>query len=64
LIQTGHRIDSSVASQRFDFFLSFGSLNKLNWLTAPRRPYRVEEGNIFNLLSVIGYRLFVFPDNH
>jgi peptidoglycan-N-acetylglucosamine deacetylase len=47
LIETGHRIDSSVASQRFDFFLSFGSLNKLNWLTAPRRPYRVEEGNIF-----------------
>jgi hypothetical protein len=55
LIQTGHRIDSSVASQRFDFFLSFGSLNKLNWLTAQRRPYRVEEGNIFNLLSVIRF---------
>ena len=47
MIETGHRIDSSVASQRFDFFLSFGGLNKLNWLTAPRRPHRVDEGNIF-----------------
>jgi hypothetical protein len=46
LIETGHRIDSSVASQRFDFF-SFGGLNKLNWLTAPRRPYRVDADNIF-----------------
>ena len=63
LIETGHRIDSSVASQRFDFFLSFGGLNKLNWLTAPRRPYRVEEGNIFNLLSVIGYSFFLITIN-
>lgn len=47
LIETGHRIDSSIAAQRFDFFLSFGGINKLNWLTAPRRPYRVDETNIF-----------------
>ena len=47
LIETGHRIDRSVAAQRFDFFLSFGGLNKLNWLTTPRRPYRVDEINIF-----------------
>jgi len=47
LIETGHKIDSSVASQRFDFFLSFGSVNKLKWLFAPRLPYKVNPNNIF-----------------
>ena len=47
LIETGYKIDSSVASQRFDFFLSFGSTNKLKWLTAPRLPYRTDSNNIF-----------------
>ncbi|MCB0570521.1 MAG: polysaccharide deacetylase family protein [Phaeodactylibacter sp.] len=47
LIESGYRIDSSVASQRFDMFLSFGGRKKLRWLTAPRLPYRVDEGNIF-----------------
>jgi len=47
LIETGYKIDSSVASQRFDFFLSFGSRNKLKWITAPRLPYRTDENNIF-----------------
>lgn len=47
LIESGYRIDSSVASQRFDMFLSFGGMKKLNWLTAPRLPYRVDENNIF-----------------
>ena len=47
LIETGHKIDSSVASQRFDFFLSFGSRNKLKWLFAPRLPYTVDINNIF-----------------
>lgn len=47
LIESGYRIDSSVASQRFDMFLSFGGIKKLNWLTAPRLPYRVDENNIF-----------------
>jgi len=36
---TGFFIDSSVASQRFDGPLSFGSKKKLNWLLAPRLPY-------------------------
>lgn len=40
LIETGHKIDSSVPSQRFDFFLSFGSRKKLKWLTSPRLPYK------------------------
>ena len=47
LIETGFRIDSSIASQRFDFFLSFGSKQKLNFLTAPRLPYRTKTNNIF-----------------
>lgn len=47
LIETGFRIDSSIASQRFDFFLSFGGKQKLSFLTAPRLPYRTKHNNIF-----------------
>ncbi|MGK9369473.1 polysaccharide deacetylase family protein [Melioribacter sp. Ez-97] len=47
LLETGFRIDSSVASQRFDFFLSSGSVNKIKWLLTPRCPYRVNYYNIF-----------------
>ena len=75
LIETGYKIDSSVASQRFDFFLSFGGFNKLKWLTAPRMPYRVDPGNIFKkgdsslievplsalFLPYVGTTMRVFP---
>ena len=47
LIEAGYKIDSSVASQRFDMFFSFGSLKKLNWLIAPRLPYVSDMNNIF-----------------
>lgn len=47
LIEAGYRIDSSVASQRFDMFMSFGGRKKLNWLKAPRLPYRADAQNIF-----------------
>jgi len=47
LLETGFKIDSSIASQRFDFFLSFGSKQKLSFLTAPRLPYRTNRNNIF-----------------
>lgn len=47
LLETGFRIDSSIASQRFDFFLSFGSKQKLSFLNAPRLPYRVNRNNLF-----------------
>jgi peptidoglycan/xylan/chitin deacetylase (PgdA/CDA1 family) len=47
LIETGYKIDSSVASQRFDMFLSFGGIKKLNWLTAPRLPYRTSSKSLF-----------------
>jgi peptidoglycan/xylan/chitin deacetylase (PgdA/CDA1 family) len=39
LAEAGYKIDSSVPSQRFDFFLSFGSIRKLKWIFAPRQPY-------------------------
>ena len=39
LEETGFKTDSSVASQRFDGPMSFGSKEKLKWLHAPRKPY-------------------------
>jgi len=42
----GFKIDSSIPSQRFDFFLSFGGLKKLRWLMAPRMPYYVSENDL------------------
>ncbi len=47
IIDAGYKTDSSVASQRFDMFMSFGGLKKLKWLFAPRLPYRVKDTNIF-----------------
>ena len=38
--------DSSVASQRMDQLMSFGTKNKLGWFTAPRAPYRTEIHNL------------------
>ena len=39
LEETGFTTDSSIASQRFDGPLTFGSKRKLKWLVAPRSPY-------------------------
>lgn len=65
LIESGYKIDSSVASQRFDFFFSFGSATKLNWLTAPRKPYKTDPNNIFKKgsgpLVEVPLSAFVFP---
>lgn len=47
LAETGYLIDSSVASQRFDMFLSFGGIKKLRWLTAPRLPYHTRPDSLF-----------------
>lgn len=47
LEESNYKIDSSVASQRFDMFMSFGGLKKLNWLTAPRLPYRTSKDSLF-----------------
>ncbi|MCU0284998.1 MAG: polysaccharide deacetylase family protein [Acidobacteria bacterium] len=46
LVEAGFKIDSSVAPQRFDMFLSFGGINKLKWLSAPRFPYRTDINNL------------------
>lgn len=75
LAETGFLIDSSVASQRFDMFLSFGGLKKLRWLTAPRLPYRTQADNLFKkgngplvevpltalLFPYVGTTMRVFP---
>lgn len=45
--EAGFKVDSSVASQRFDMMFSFGALKKLHWITAPRKAYFVKEDNIF-----------------
>lgn len=46
LMDTGFKIDSSVAPQRLDMFMSLGSRNKLKWLRAPRKPYHVMKDNL------------------
>ncbi len=46
LVETGFKIDSSVAPQRIDMFMSLGSKKKMVWLKAPRTPYFVAENNL------------------
>lgn len=43
----GFKTDSSVASQRFDALLSYGSRRKLGWLFSSRRPYYMDYKNPF-----------------
>jgi peptidoglycan/xylan/chitin deacetylase (PgdA/CDA1 family) len=75
LIESGYKIDSSIAAQRFDMFMSFGGIKKLNWLTAPRLPYRTSVGSLFkkgsspiveiplsaSLLPYVGTTMRIFP---
>jgi len=46
LVENGYLIDSSIASQRFDFMMSFGTTNKLKWLAAPRKAYKTNGSNL------------------
>jgi hypothetical protein len=46
LEETGFQSDSSVASQRFDGPLTFGSKKKLKWLIAPRKPYMLSYDSV------------------
>lgn len=46
LVEAGFKIDSSVAPQRIDMFMSLGSKKKLAWLKAPRTPYFVDDENL------------------
>lgn len=75
LEESEYLIDSSVASQRFDMFMSFGGLKKLNWLFAPRLPYRANKKSIFkkgnskiievplsaSFIPYVGTTLRIFP---
>lgn len=47
LREAGFKIDSSVSSQRLDMFFSFGSVNKLRWITSPRQCYFTQQDNLF-----------------
>lgn len=47
LMEAGYSIDSSIASQRFDLFMSFGGVKKLKWLLSPRLPYRTSVESLF-----------------
>jgi len=46
LEETGFKSDSSIASQRFDGPLTFGSKKKLKWLVAPRKPYVISHDSV------------------
>lgn len=46
LIETGFKVDSSVAPQRADMFMTLGSRKKMVWLTAPRTPYYVASDSL------------------
>ena len=46
LVRNGFKFDSSIASQRFDAFLSFGGRSKLRWIGAPRRAYRTKPDDL------------------
>jgi len=65
LNETGFKIDSSVASQRFDLFFSHGGIKKLKWLVSPRNPYKTAPDNLFktgdgNIVEV-PLSAFIFP---
>ncbi len=76
LAEANFLIDSSIASQRFDMFMSFGGLKKLKWLAAPRKPYRTKTNNLFSkgngdiveipisatLLPYVGTTMRMFPN--
>lgn len=46
LIQTGFKIDSSIAPQRIDTFMSFGFKNKIYWVFSPREPFFTSKDNL------------------
>jgi peptidoglycan-N-acetylglucosamine deacetylase len=45
LKKTGFKIDSSIASQRFDGPMTSGALKKLKWMVSPRKPYHMSRKN-------------------
>lgn len=65
LEETGFATDSSIASQRFDGPLTFGSKRKLKWLIAPRLPYHPSYDSIVKKgvsgVLEIPISAFIFP---
>jgi len=75
LAEADYKIDSSIASQRFDMFMSFGGLKKMKWLFAPRLTYRTNEMSLFKkgnssivevplsalVLPYVGTTMRIFP---
>jgi peptidoglycan/xylan/chitin deacetylase (PgdA/CDA1 family) len=65
LNETGFKIDSSVASQRFDLFFSYGGIKKLKWLISPRNPYRTAHDSLFKKgngkIIEVPLSAFIFP---
>jgi len=75
LIDAEYKIDSSVASQRFDMFLSYGGIRKLQWFFTPRLPYYTSPDNLLSkgngpiveipisatLFPYIGTTMRIFP---
>ena len=49
LSEAGFKIDSSICPQRADFVFSFGSKQKIKWLTANRKPYISKKTNLFEV---------------
>jgi peptidoglycan-N-acetylglucosamine deacetylase len=47
LEKNNFKFDSSVSSQRFDGPFTSGAVGKLNWIFAPRKPYKMANGSPF-----------------
>lgn len=65
LAATEFKTDSSIAPQRIDMFLSFGSKKKLKWLGAPRSPYFTQPDDLARrgdgIIFEIPVSSFLFP---
>jgi len=65
LEETGFSSDSSIASQRFDGPFTFGAVEKLKWLRAPRKPYMLSYESVVRKgasgVLEVPISAFVFP---
>jgi peptidoglycan/xylan/chitin deacetylase (PgdA/CDA1 family) len=65
LLETGFKIDSSIAPQRMDMFMTLGAKNKLQWLGAPRNIYETSIKNLARKgnsgITEVPVSSFIFP---
>ena len=59
LHESGFKVDSSISSQRFDMFLSFGNLKQMKWIFCPRKLYFTHSENLFYNKPIVN---FVHPN--